>query len=59
MIWLWGLDGTERLFLYVDFQIRYFGLKMRLWKRARRLEKELSIPQTSFIKFLEDYNNGK
>jgi hypothetical protein len=51
-----GVEGTMRLFVYMDLELRYFVIKLRMWRMKKQLEKELGIPSK---KFTEDYYNGR
>ena len=54
-----GYDETMKLFAYIDLNIRYFGIKMRMkwmgWKLKRRLIKDTP----NIEKFLKEYKNGR
>ncbi len=51
-----GVEGTMRLFVYLDLELRYFIVKVKMWKMKKQLEKELGIPSK---KFTQDYYNGR
>ncbi|AFK66274.1 hypothetical protein SWPG_00021 [Synechococcus phage S-CBM2] len=48
MVWYAGLEGTMRVFAYIDLQMRYLGIKFQMWKMKRQLEKQLGLPPTKF-----------
>ena len=59
MIWYAGLEGTMRVFTYLDLQLRYFGIKVQMWQMKRRLEKQLDLPPTNFSTIFEEFKNDK
>ena len=59
MIWYAGLEGTLRVFAYLDLQMRYAGVKFKMWQMKRRLEKQLDLPPTNFSTIFEEFKNGK
>ncbi len=44
-----GVDETVRLFLYIDLQLRYAWVRLKMFMMRRKLEQQL-------IKDLPDYN---
>lgn len=59
MIWYAGLEGTMRAFTYLDLQLRYFGIKVQMWRMKRQLEKQLDLPPTDFSSIFEEIRNDK
>jgi len=59
MIWYAGFEGTMRVFAYIDLQIRYMGIKFKMWQMKRQLEKQLDLPPSNFSTLLKDLTNGK
>lgn len=57
MIWYAGYEGTMRVFIYFDLQLRYLGVKFRMWQMKRQLEKQLGLPPTKFSTVLEELKN--
>jgi len=53
LLWYGGLDGTLRLFAYVDLQIRYAGIQAQLSWMRWKLKKQLIKDTTEFQKFLQ------
>ena len=51
------VDGTLRLFAYMDLELRFTWVKFRLWMMKRKLRKQLGIPPTNFSKIQEDLKN--
>jgi len=54
MIWYAGYEGTIRVFVYFDLQIRYLVVKFKMWQMKRRLEKQLGLPTTKFSTVIEE-----
>ena len=52
-----GVEGTLRLFAYMDLELRFTWVKVRLWMMKRKLRKQLGIPPTNFSKLQEDLKN--
>ena len=59
MIWYAGLEGTMRVFTYLDLQLRYFGIKVQMWRMKRQLENQLDLPPTHFSAIFEEIRNDK
>jgi len=59
MIWYAGYEGTMRVFTYLDLQLRYFGIKVQMWRMKRQLEKQLNLPPTDFSSIFEEIRNDK
>ena len=51
MIWYAGIEGTMRVFVYLELQIKYLWIKIQLYFMKRRLQKQLGIPSK-----LTDFN---
>jgi len=39
-----GVEGTLRIFVYLDLQLRYAYVKFRMWTMKKQLEKQLVLP---------------
>ena len=39
-----GIEGTMRVFVYLELQIKYLWIKIRMYFMKRRLEKQLGMP---------------
>ena len=52
-----GVEGTLRLFAYMDLELRFKWVKFRLWMMKRKLRKQLGLPPTNFSKLQEDLKN--
>jgi len=59
MIWYAGIEGTLRVFVYIDLELRYLGIKFKMWRMRRDLEKKMGYPPQTFTEFLEEYNNDR
>jgi hypothetical protein len=59
MVWYAGFEGTMRVFAYLDLQIRFLGVKFKMWQMKRRLEKQLDLPPTNFSTIFEEFKNDK
>ena len=46
-----GIEGTMRVFVYLELQIKYLWIKIQLYFMKRRLQKQLGIPSK-----LTDFN---
>jgi len=44
MILYAGFEGTMRVFVYFDLQLRYAYVKIRMWMMKKQLEKQLVLP---------------
>jgi len=51
MIWYAGIEGTMRVFVYLELQIKYLWIKIQMYFMKRRLQKQLGIPSK-----LTDFN---
>jgi len=49
-----GIEGTLRVFSWMDLQIRYFPLRIRLELMKRKLKFQLDQDRKYFMKRLED-----
>jgi hypothetical protein len=49
-----GIEGTLRVFAWMDLQIRYFPLRIRLELMKRKLKFQLDQDRKYFMKRLED-----
>ena len=48
-----------RVFQYLDLEIRYFGVKVQMWRMKRQLEKQLHLPPTDFRSVFQEIDNDK
>ena len=39
-----GVEGTLRVFVYLDLQLRYAYVKIRMWVMKKQLERQLIRP---------------
>ena len=46
-----GIEGTMRVFVYLELQIKYLWIKIQMYFMKRRLQKQLGIPSK-----LTDFN---
>jgi len=44
MIWYAGIEGTMRVFVYLELQIKYLWIRIQMYFMKRRLEKQLGMP---------------
>lgn len=49
-----GVEGTMRVFTYMDLTLRFQVVKVRLWWMKRRLEKDLGLPPTDFSSIFKE-----
>jgi hypothetical protein len=54
MIWYAGMEGTMRVFAYLDLQIRYLGIKFQMWRMKRDLERKLGLPTSDFSSIFKE-----
>ena len=54
-----GIENTMNVFAYLDVQMRYRMIRIKTYPMLRKLEKDLGIPPTSFMKhvFPEEVSN--
>jgi hypothetical protein len=45
-----GVDETRRLFFYIDLQLRYSIIRVRMELMRRKLKKQLMIDRENFMK---------
>jgi len=57
MIWYAGMEGTMRVFAYLDLQIRYLGIKFRMWRMKRDLERKLGLPTSDFSSIFKEFGD--
>lgn len=57
MVWYAGMEGTMRVFAYLDLQIRFFGVRFKMWQMKRQLEKQLGLPPTDFSTVFKEVND--
>ena len=58
MVWYAGFEGTMRVFQYVDLQLQYLVVRIKMRMMQWKLEKELGLPHKNYDKFMEDYKDG-
>ena len=44
MIWYAGIEGTMRVFVYLELQIKYLWVRIQMYFMKRKLQKQLGIP---------------
>lgn len=49
-----GMEGTMRVFAYIDLTLRYQVVKFQMWRMKRRLEKDLGLPPTNFSSIFKE-----
>jgi hypothetical protein len=54
MVWYAGVEGTLRVFAYIDLEMRYLGVKFQMWRMKRQLEKQLHLPPTDFSTIFQE-----
>jgi len=59
MIWYAGLEGTMRVFAYLDLQMRYIGVQAQMKWMGWKLKRQLIKDTTDFKKFLKEYENER
>ena len=59
MIWYAGMEGTLRVFAYLDLQIRYIGVRVQMKWMGWKLKRQLIKDTTDFKKFLKEYQNER
>jgi len=59
MIWYAGMEGTLRVFAYIDLQVRYFGIQVQMKWMGWRLKRQLINDTSNFEKFLKEYKNER
>jgi hypothetical protein len=59
MVWYAGLEGTMRVFAYLDLQIRYLGIQAQMKWMGWKLKRQLVKDTTNFQKFLKEYKNER
>lgn len=57
MIWYAGMEGTLRVFAYLDLQIRFLWVQVQMKWMGWKLKRQLIKDTTDFQKFLKEYNN--
>ena len=57
MIWYAGMEGTLRVFAYLDLQIRFLWVQVQMKWMGWKLKRQLIKDTTNFQKFLKEYNN--
>lgn len=59
MIWYAGMEGTMRVFYYIDLSIRYGIIRLQMWQMKRKLEKDLNLPPSDFSTVFEEIRNDR
>ena len=54
-----GYQSTMRLFYYLDLQLRFLILRVRMYFMARRLKKQLNLPSLPELKELKQKETKK
>jgi hypothetical protein len=54
MVWYAGFEGTLRLFRFIDLQLQYAVVRIKIWRIKKRYEKELKLPLKNLKKILEE-----
>lgn len=54
MVWYAGFEGTMRLFRFIDLQLQYAVVRIKMWWIKKRYEKELKLPLKNLKKILEE-----
>ena len=57
MVWYAGFEGTMRVFQYVDLQLQYVVVRIKMRMMQWKLEKELGLPHKNYDYFKEDHKN--
>ena len=57
MVWYAGLEGTMRVFAYLDLQMRHLGIQMQMKWMGWKLKRQLVKDTTEFEKFLKEYKD--
>lgn len=52
-----GVEGTMRVFSYLDLQVRYAFIRLQMKSMEWKLKRQLIKDTESYKKFLEEYNN--
>ena len=52
-----GLEGTMRVFTYLDLELRHFFIRMQMKVLGWKLKRQLIKDTNSYEKFLKDYPN--
>ena len=39
-----GIEGTMRVFVYLELQLKFLGIRIQLYFMKRKLEKQLGMP---------------
>ena len=59
MIWYAGLEGTMRVFTYLDLQVRYLGIQAQMKWMGWKLKRQLIKDTNNFHKFLKEYKDER
>ncbi len=54
-----GVEGTMRVFEYLDLELRFIWIKFRLWMMKRKLRRQLGLPPTNFSKLQKEIKNDR
>lgn len=59
MIWYAGMEGTLRVFAYLDLQMRYLGIQAQMRWMRWNLKRQLVKDTANFEKFLKEYQDER
>ena len=59
MVWYAGLEGTMRVFAYLDLQMRLVGVQAQMKWMRWKLKRQLIKDTTDFQKFLKEYKDER
>lgn len=45
-----GFEGTLRVFVYLELQIKYAYIRIQMWQMKRKLKAQLSVQTEEFLK---------
>lgn len=45
-----GFEGTMRVFVYLELQIKYAYIRIQMWQMKRKLKAQLSVQTEEFLK---------
>lgn len=52
-----GVEGTLRVFVYLDLQLRFIWVRTRMWLMKKQLEKQLIRHTSNFKDFTNEYED--
>jgi hypothetical protein len=59
MVWYAGLEGTMRVFAYLDLQMRLVGVQAQMKWMRWKLKRQLIKDTTDFQNFLKEYKDER